>query len=114
MELVVRCLEKRETIGVKKDCYQPGGKKKSLKYKRVFNVRQETWNYWKRVPLVLGIEQVGPGQVLSYPSYIYLQPLGKFFALSKYQPPFPCALQSLLSLCNNELSCVFLSLRSGC
>lgn len=36
------------------------------------------------------------------------------FALSKYQTFFSCTLHSLLSLCNNELPCVFPSLKSDC
>lgn len=66
MELIVRCLEKIGTIGVRKDCYQPGGKK-SFKYKLVCLMSGRKHGIiGKGFPLMLGIEQMGPGQVLSH------------------------------------------------
>lgn len=66
MELLFRCLEKIGTISVKRDCYQPPGKK-SFKYKLVCLVSGRKHEIiGKGFPLVLGIEQVVPGQVLSH------------------------------------------------
>lgn len=55
------------TVGVKRDCYQAGGKM-SFKSKLVCLMSDRKHGIiGKGFPLlVLGIEQVGPGQVLSH------------------------------------------------